>query len=46
MCIVRTERRVNGKRHSVWLRIPTGLKGLPQNRVLNFFQNFPYLWLS
>ena len=46
MCIVRTERRVNGKRHSVWLRIPTGLKGLPQNRELNFFQNFPYLWLN
>ena len=33
MCIVRSERRVNSTRHSVWLRIPTGMKGLPQNRV-------------
>ena len=40
MCIVRSERRVNDKRHSVWLRIPTGMKGLPQNRVLNFFRIF------
>ena len=32
MCIVRNERRVNGKGYSVWLRIPTGMKGLPQNR--------------
>ena len=41
MCIVRNERRVNGKGYSVWLRIPTGMKGLPQNRESpQFFPKF------
>ena len=31
---------VNGKQHSVWF-IPTGMKGLPQNVLLNFRLEFP-----
>ena len=31
---------VNGKQHSVWL-VPTGMKGLPQNVLLNFRLEFP-----
>ena len=30
-----TEKLVNGKQHSVWL-VPTRMKGLPQNMLLNF----------
>ena len=41
MCIVRNERRVNGKGYSVWLSIPTGMKGLRQNRESpQFFPKF------
>ena len=36
----RTEKLVNGKQHSVWL-VPTGMKGLPQNVLLNFRLEFP-----
>ena len=35
-----TEKLVNGKQHSVWL-VPTGMKGLPQNVLLNFRLEFP-----
>ena len=31
---------VNGKQHSVWF-VPTGMKGLPQNVLLNFRLEFP-----
>ena len=31
---------VNGEQHSVWF-IPTGMKGLPQNVLLNFRLEFP-----
>ena len=30
---------VNGKEHSIWF-IPTGMKGLPQNILLNFRLEF------
>ena len=36
----RTEKLVNGKQHSVWL-VPTGMKRLPQNVLLNFRLEFP-----
>ena len=35
-----TEKLVNGKQHSVWF-VPTGMKGLPQNVLLNFRLEFP-----
>ena len=35
-----TEKLVNGKQHSVWFA-PTGMKGLPQNVLLNFRLEFP-----
>ena len=31
---------VNGKQHSVWF-VPTGMRGLPQNLLLNFRLEFP-----
>ena len=31
---------VNGKQHSVWF-VPTGMKGLPLNVLLNFRLEFP-----
>ena len=31
---------INGKQHSVWFA-PTGMKGLPQNVLLNFRLEFP-----
>ena len=31
---------VNSKRHSIWF-VPTGMKGLPQNVLLNFWLEFP-----
>ena len=34
------EKLVNGKQHSVWF-VPTGMKGLPQNVLLNFRLEFP-----
>ena len=44
MCIVRSERRIHGKRHSVSLKIATGIKGLPQNRESpQFFPKFSEL---
>ena len=36
----RTEKLVNGKQHSVWF-VPTGMKELPQNVLLNFRLEFP-----
>ena len=36
----RTEKLVNGKQYSVWF-VPTGMKGLPQNVLLNFRLEFP-----
>ena len=35
-----TEKLVNGKQHSVWF-VPTGMKGLPQNVLLNFRLEIP-----
>ena len=35
-----TEKLVNGKQHCVWF-VPTGMKGLPQNVLLNFRLEFP-----
>ena len=35
-----TEKLINGKQHSVWF-VPTGMKGLPQNVLLNFRLEFP-----
>ena len=35
-----TEKLVNGKQHSVWF-VTTGMKGLPQNVLLNFRLEFP-----
>ena len=31
---------VNGKQHSIWF-VPTGMNGLPQNVLLNFWLEFP-----
>ena len=36
----RKKKLVNGKQHSVWF-VPTGMKGLPQNILLNFRLKFP-----
>ena len=36
----RNKKLVNGKQHSVWF-VPTGMKGLPQNVLLNFRLEFP-----
>ena len=36
----RTEKLVDGKQHSVWF-VPTGMNGLPQNVLLNFWLEFP-----
>ena len=35
-----TDKLVNGKQHSVWF-VPTGMKRLPQNLLLNFRLEFP-----
>ena len=35
-----TEKLVNVKQHSVWF-VRTGMKGLPQNVLLNFWLEFP-----
>ena len=35
-----TEKLVNGKQYSVWF-VPTGMKGIPQNVLLNFRLEFP-----
>ena len=35
-----TDKLVNGKQHSVWF-VRTGMKGLPQNALLNFRLEFP-----
>ena len=40
-----TEKLVNGKQHS-FLVVPTGMKGLPQNVLLNFRLEFPKSYLT
>ena len=40
-----TEKLVNGKQHSVWF-VPTGMKGLPQNALLNFRLEFPKSYVT